>query len=114
TGYVVDDTDVYSAGMLIRASGFSAPANNGVKVVTGVDAGNSEVLVAGLSVEAAPPAGAKISLIGFTGAAGDINVDVSGPLPKLTSTALDFTTLGIEPGESIYIGGDGEIGRASC
>ena len=107
TGYVVDDTSDYSAGMLIRASGFSVPANNGIKVVTGVDAGNSEVLVAGLSVEAAPPSGAKISLVGFTGAAGDINVDVSGPLPKLTSTALDFTTLGIEPGESIYIGGDG-------
>ncbi|KKK75661.1 hypothetical protein LCGC14_2871490, partial [marine sediment metagenome] len=38
---------------------------------------------------------------------GVIVVDVASPFPALTSTLLDFETLGLIPGEWIFIGGDG-------
>lgn len=41
-----------------------------------------------------------------TGAAGDIAVVVTGDFVTLTSTTLNFLTLGLVPGEWIFIGGD--------
>lgn len=42
-----------------------------------------------------------------TGAAADLAIEVDvDQFPTLTSTILDFTTLGLIPGEWIYIGGD--------
>lgn len=55
------------------------------------------------------PANATLSLVGVQTAAGDIDVDASGSLPKLTSTVLDFTTLGLVVGQSIWIGGDNAL-----
>lgn len=91
---------------LVFASGFTNAENNGLKLVdnvTGPDTlGVAEVIVD----EAAPPAAASIVKVGLQAAAGDIDVDASGSLPVLTSTTLDFTTLGLIPGEWIFIGGD--------
>ena len=106
TGFVVGDETPFRVGAFINATGFNTPANNGLKIVTSVDSGTHEVRVAGLAVEGAPPASAKITVVGFEAAAGDLVVDTTGPLPALTSTALDFTTLGVIPGEFIFIGGD--------
>lgn len=42
-----------------------------------------------------------------TGASGDLKISApAGSFPSLTSTVLDFTTLGLIPGEYIFIGGD--------
>lgn len=41
-----------------------------------------------------------------TGASGDLAIAVASGFPTMTSTTLDFTTLGLVPGEWIYIGGD--------
>lgn len=46
-----------------------------------------------------------------TAAAGDIAVVTTGNLSKLTSTALDFTTLGLVPGEWVFLGGDASATR---
>src|SRR5439155_683110 len=54
-----------------------------------------------LTDEAAPPAGAKLQAVGFQGAAGDLVI--SGL--TMTSTLLDFTTLGLVAGEWLKIGG---------
>lgn len=105
TGYTVADETLYQVGGLIYATGFSAAANNGMKVITGLAAG--EIQCAGLVVDAAPASGAKIVVVGQQGAAGDIDVDTSGDLPKLVTGTLDFTTMGLIPGEWIFIGGDG-------
>lgn len=108
TGYVVADEDAYFAGMLIMASGFTNAANNGLKVVTSIDVGTSEVRAAGLVVEVSPPATAKILLVGFQGTAGmlDVSAPGGGVLPTLTSSGSNLNLLGIIPGEMIFIGGD--------
>ncbi|MCK5016806.1 MAG: hypothetical protein KAS32_07000 [Candidatus Peribacteraceae bacterium] len=98
-------TDGYEVGDMIFASGFTNAANNGLKTILTVAALTltvNETLVA----EAAPPAEAQLVVCGFEFATGDLDVDVTGDLPKLTATAKDCTELGIIPGETIYVGGD--------
>jgi hypothetical protein len=101
---VADETGI-AVGSLVYASGFADAANNGLKNVSAVAAGVvtvSETLVN----DGSPTAGANIVVVGVTGAAGDIDVDSTGTLPAITSTTLDFTTLGLTVGEWIYVGGD--------
>jgi hypothetical protein len=107
TGYEVVDETLYFAGMLIFASGFGVAANNGLKLVTSVDAGSSEVRVAGLAAEGSPPATASIEVVGITGGAGNIDVNASGSFASITSAVIDLTDLGLLPGEFIWVGGDG-------
>lgn len=104
TGYVVPDETLYFANMLIFAAGFSNAANNGLKLVTSVDAGTSEVRAAGLVVDASPDG--TITLVGIQGAAGNLDVDASGTLPVITSAVIDLSSLDVIPGEMIYVGGD--------
>lgn len=95
------------AGFLVNSllwgAGFAVAGNNGLKVVT-ASAGTT-VTAAGLAIET-PPASALITRVGHQGASGDITVTVSSGIATLGSTALNFTTLGLIPGEWIYIGGD--------
>jgi hypothetical protein len=100
-----DIEDDFAVGDLIFASGFTNSANNGLKIVAAVTGPNALEVTEDI-VDETPGSGAKIVKVGVQGTAGDIDVDVSGSLPKLTSTTLDFTTLGLIPGEWIYIGGD--------
>ena len=106
TGFVVANETLFSAGALILASGFANPANNGLKQVTSVDAGTHEVRAAGLAIQAGPLTGARIVVVGRQFAAGDLDIDASGPLPVLTTATENFTTMGLIPGEWIFIGGD--------
>ena len=105
--YEVASNAGFVAGTLIKGSGFTNAANNAFNLVTAVTAGTVEVAT-GLLVAETPPAGAKITAVGYQSAAGDIDVVNSGApaLPTLTSTTLDFTTLGLIPGEWVFIGGD--------
>lgn len=101
TGYTVTANGALAEGSLVFAKGFGIAANNGLKtVVTGSTA--TEVKVSGLSVEASPPADAQLYYVGVSGVAADITIDSNG---NLTSTALDFTGLGLEVGQYIYIDG---------
>lgn len=110
----VDDTyaaaaglDVFKVGDIVMASGFSVAANNGIKTVTAVTAGTVAVGTA-LTDEAAPPAGAKLSVIGHAGVAADLSITMNGLLVRLVSAgATDFTDLGLILGEWVFIGGDG-------
>lgn len=97
--------DVFAAQDLIFASGFIDAANNGLKVVATAAAGKITVSQ-NLVNEANPPSGAKIVKVGAEAAAGEFDVNASGSLPKITSATYDFTTLGINPGEWIFVGGD--------
>jgi hypothetical protein len=102
TGYTVAANGDLSDGYLIFARGFSNPENNGLKVTAGTST-TTEVKAAGLVAEGSPPAGARLEVVGFRTATGDLDVDASG---NLTSTALDMTTLGLTVGQAVFVGGD--------
>lgn len=92
-------------GSLLFSSGFANGGNNGLHRVTAITGQDIEVSASTLVTEIAPD-NAKLTVVGFQSATGDLDVDASGVLPKITSTALDFTDLGLVPGEWIYIGDD--------
>lgn len=97
--------NVFVPGHLVQAKGFALTANNGVKTV--VTALAALVTVAEvLADEAAPPAAAKLHAIGYQFPAGDVAVTVVGGRMVMTSATINPTTLGLNPGEWIYIGGD--------
>jgi hypothetical protein len=101
TGYTVAALGDLSNGLLIFARGFNTAANNGLKLLAGTSTA-TEIKTTGLVAEAAPPANATVGVAGVQGASADITIDGSG---NLTSTVLDFTTLGLQIGQRIKIGG---------
>lgn len=93
------------ADTLLFASGFGVETNNGLKHVVSNTSGVIAVDTA--ADEAAPPVSARLQVVGRQGAAGDLSITyTAGSFPRLTSTALDFTTLGLIAGEWLFIGGD--------
>ena len=105
TVFTVASTTGFLVNSLVKGQKFTNTGNNALQKVTAVVLDTS-VAVAATVVEAAPPTGANLRVVGIEGATGDITVDNSGTLPSLTSTLLDFTTLGLVPGQWIFIGGD--------
>lgn len=104
--YTVNTGVAFVAGHLVYASGFATAANNGLFVAqTG---SNATTVVApaspGLTDEAAPPGAAVLRVVGFQGAAADLAATTAGG-NALTSTALNFTTLGLNVGEWVLVGG---------
>lgn len=91
----------FVVGMLVRASGFTNSANNKVFRVSSNSATTVVGTSLGLVAEAAPPATARLKVVGFQGASGDIAATLTG----LSSTVLDFTTFGLRVGQMIKIGG---------
>lgn len=103
TGGVATTTTgtAFVAGQLVRFTGFTTTANNGVFKCTTGSATVSAYVGAGLTDEAAPPAAARMKVVGFQGASGDITATATG----LGCTALNFTTLGLAVGQWVKIGG---------
>lgn len=91
----------FVAGHLARFTGLGVANNNGVFKCTTGSATVPRFIGAGLTDEAAPPAAARVKVVGFQGAAADITATATG----LGSTALDFTTLGLYVGQWLKIGG---------
>lgn len=91
---------------LIFGSGFGVPGNNGLHKVTVVAAG--AVTASNFTIEAAPPAAAKIEAVGYEFDVATTDITIVGGLPRLTrmSGVVDFTTLGLIPGEWVYLGAD--------
>lgn len=97
----------YLAGDLLWAKGFVLAANNGLKHVASSTA--TDITVSEDLVTATTQSGI-ISKVGFKFAAAAVTITNSGSAyPVLTRVggAKDLTTLGLVPGEWIYIGGDG-------
>jgi hypothetical protein len=116
TAVTEDVNDTYSVdndpslgfivGHLVLASGFNNAGNNGVKYLSAVGAASVTTTTAGLVDEAAPPAAAKLKVVGFQFASGDLTLDAQTDKIVLGCTAGDFTDLGLNPGQWIFIGGD--------
>lgn len=96
----------FLAGHLVLASGFATPANNGVKTVSANSTAAAVVVTEVVATEAAPPTAAKLEVCGFQFPAGDVSIVLNGNLVRLQATATDMRTLGIIPGEWVYLGGD--------
>jgi hypothetical protein len=96
--------DAFDTNDLVFATGCTNAANNGLKTV--VTAVAATLTVSETLVAETPPAAAKLVKVGHQFAAGDLEVDMTGSLPQLTTTTKDLTELGLVPGEIIYIGGD--------
>jgi hypothetical protein len=98
---------VFTPGDIVLASGFGVTANNGLKTVTAATAG-TVVVTEDLADEPNPPAGASLVKVGRSTAAGVLGIAMNGQLVRLTATAgLNLASLGLIPGEWIFVGGDG-------
>ncbi|CAO99366.1 hypothetical protein D9623_33610 (plasmid) [Azospirillum brasilense] len=97
----------FVVGHLVRNTGFGVSGNNGLFPVT--TGGTTSLVSTGASftAETAPPAEARVKVVGFQGTTGDITATATG----LGSTTMNFTTLGISPGMFIKIGGTGTAFR---
>lgn len=97
---VVDTDQAWAEGMLVRTTGFGVTANNAVfRAASGSN--DTTIAWAAASAEASPPGTAKVKQVGFEGASGDITATATG----LGSTLLDFTTLNLQVGEWVKVGG---------
>lgn len=105
--FEVDSTTGFLVGSLIHSSGFANSTNNGLFAVTAVVSDTSIGVADGtLVVDASPATGSKITVVGVSATTGDVDVTSAGDFATLTSTTLDFTTLGLVPGQWIFVGGD--------
>ena len=91
---------------LVYARGFSTAVNNGLGVVDTGATTTATPIKSGTQVTETPAqtTGATLEVVGVRGATADITWTFS--TLTLGSTTLDFTTLGLTPGQEIHIGGD--------
>jgi len=92
---------------ILKMTGHDDAANNGIFDVTAVT--NNLITVSQtLTLDATINAAATLTTVGFEFAAGDLDVTVPAlpALPTLVTAAEDFTTMGLIPGEWIFVGGD--------
>lgn len=90
----------YKVGHLVQAQGFAAANNNRIARVSSSTSTSVTVATGGTN-DTAPAAAARLKVVGFRGASGDVTATASG----LGSTVLDFTTLGLAVGQWLKIGG---------
>ena len=100
SSWTVPSLGALQSGTLVRGNGFTNAANNGLHQLTSGSTGTSIKTTDALVTEV-PPANATLEVAGFQGASGDIGLDASG---NLTSTVADFTTMGLNVGQMIYLG----------
>ena len=98
---------VWQIGDLIEMTGHDDAANNSVFDVSAVT-NNLITVTQTLTLDATINAAATATTVGFLFAAGDLDVTVPAlpALPTLVTAAEDFTTMGLIPGEWIFVGGD--------
>jgi Phage tail tube protein len=101
----------FVAGSLVFAEGFDNAANNGIKDVVTAAAG--KITVSQNLVNDASPDG-RLSVVGYQFAADTIELQAPvGAYARIADAggAVDFTTLGLNPGEWVFVGGDNVANR---
>jgi hypothetical protein len=107
--FTVADTaaDDFADGDILRAEGFGT-ANDGFHYVTTGTTATSVRISADttLVAQGSIPGTARLRKVGVRGLAGDIDATAAvGGVATLTSTTLNFTTLGLEKGDRIKLRG---------
>lgn len=99
----------FLANTLIAARGFANAANNGLHKVAAASVAGKVTTTSVLVADAAPNAGASIATVGYEFASGSVAMLAPvGAFPRLSrvSGSVDFTTLPIEAGAWVFLGGD--------
>jgi hypothetical protein len=99
---VTDEGDTILADDILRGEGFLLAANNAYHIAVGGSTNTSWDTATATAVET-PPANAKLTVVGRRSAAGDIDAAVVPD--SLTSTILDFETIGLQVGDWIKLDG---------
>lgn len=101
----VDDTTL-AASDLIYVEGYANSANNGLKTVATI--ATDKITVSENLVTETFAGTASIEQVGHVWPSGAVALVISGPVASLTkSSGADFDDFGIEPGDWVYVGGDG-------
>lgn len=95
---------------ILFARGFAEDVNNGLKLLSAaVSASDTSLTVTEVDSSGTPIAETasttrevRVDVAGIRGATGDIAIDADG---NITSTVLDFTTLGLTVGQAIFLDG---------
>lgn len=96
----------FLANDLVLTSGFTNSANNALFTVN-TSTGTTVVVTENVTVDETPPTDAKMVVVGHEFATADAEILTTSGFPTLITTTKDLTQLGILPGETVYIGGDG-------
>ncbi len=110
----LDYTGVFQVGDIVQGAGFANETNNGIFKVATVGTGPDIITVttadgtngAATTVTEGANSDASLVVVGYETAVDDLDVDMTGDRPALTSVALDFADLNLIVGESIFVGGD--------
>lgn len=94
----------FKTGMLTLTQNFTTTADNLQARVSSSSATSIVYPSSTFTAQASVNVGASVRVIGFQGASGDLVAVTSGG-NALTSTALDFTTLGLNVGQWVWVGG---------
>jgi hypothetical protein len=96
----------FKVGHLLMTTGFTNAGNNFVKKVTASAATTVTVNTTGLVNETAPPAGAKMKVVGLEGGSAELNaVTVGGNGIERASGTIDLAAMGLAPGMWVKVGG---------
>lgn len=98
-----DEGDQVLVGSIVRHEGFTNSGNNGYFEVLGITANTDYTVAENLVTEVTPPSGASTHVVGHRSAAGDIDAFASPD--TIQSTALNFTTLGLQGGDWVKLKG---------
>ncbi|MEM8495230.1 MAG: phage tail tube protein, partial [Planctomycetota bacterium] len=102
--YTVASGIAFAQNDLVLAIGFTNPANNGLIVAQSGSNATNLVAPDGTADEASPPTTAMLINVGVQGTSGDIQATTSSG-NALTSSSLNFTTLGLTAGQWVKVGG---------
>lgn len=100
----------FLARHLVLGRNFANAINNGLGFVSAAIATKLTITGKTMIVET-PGATANVQAVGYRFPAGDLKIAISGNLVNLTNAATDMTTLGLSPGEWIFLGGDAALNR---
>ncbi len=104
--FTVTTGAAFRVGDLVRTSGFTNAGNNGLFAAIASSSATAIVVASspGLTAETAPPAGARIRVVGFAGVSGDLVATVTNG-NGITSTTLDFEDYDLVVGMWVKVGG---------
>jgi hypothetical protein len=102
--FTVDSSADFLSGSLVFAKGFDNAANNGLHLCNGITDATHISTASALTDEAAGAA-KIVQVVGYQFPADDVTIAVVGGVARLTSATIDLTTLGLIPGEYVFVGG---------